>query len=104
MPRVLNLGSITALPSGKQITPNEKIGFSVVWRYLLQRPKPRLPLSLGLCMGKILVSPDAFLLKKIFPNGNRFIVFADYKINCACCKKKNKQKLKQKNNAGNTEK
>lgn len=82
MPRELNLGSITALPSGKQITPNKKIGFSVVWRYLLQRPKHWLRPSLGLRMGENSGVPRRIPFKENFPQmeiDSSF--FADCKIN-----------------------
>lgn len=91
MPRVLNLGSITALPSGKQITPNEKIGFSVVWRYLLQRPACRLPLPRAL-HGETSGVPSCILVREKCPRMERdALVFAGCKLNMCPLSKQNKE-------------
>lgn len=95
MPRVRNLGSVTTLPSGKQIAPNEKIGFSVVWRYLLQRPERRLQLSPGLRMGKTGV-PRCILFKENFPRmeiDSSFLLII--KLIRARCKKKDMQTVQR---------
>jgi hypothetical protein len=84
---VVNLGSITALPSGKQITPNEKIGFTVVWRHLLQRPEPGSSSPSGFAGEKASV-PRYIPFKGNFPQmeiDSSFLLIV--KLICACCEK-----------------